>query len=83
MHCSLAPAYGRDYKSKKAVVEAFNANNDFILHDISSPWDGKPCNKSSLQQEGRYRQANLRYKGLRMVTVVSVPSLVAKSELAE
>jgi hypothetical protein len=28
---TLMPAYGRDYKSKKAVLEAFNANKDFIF----------------------------------------------------
>lgn len=27
----LTPAYGRDYKSKKALLEDFNANKDFAV----------------------------------------------------
>jgi hypothetical protein len=26
---SVIPAYGRDYKSKQAVIDAWNAGNDF------------------------------------------------------
>lgn len=56
---TLVPAYGRDYKNKKEVLDAFNANKDFILRDMMSQWDGKPCNKESL--EGEYGTVNIRY----------------------
>jgi len=42
---TLTPAYGRDYKSKTAVLEDWNAGKDFIINDFSSPWDGKPMDK--------------------------------------
>jgi hypothetical protein len=66
---TLTPAYGRDYKSKKAVLADFNDDKDFIIADISSPWDGKPCNKSSLLDNG-VRSVNIRYAGNRKITVI-------------
>jgi len=45
---TLTPAYGRDYKSKKAVLADWEAGKDFIIADIMSKWDGKPANKSDL-----------------------------------
>jgi hypothetical protein len=45
---TLTPAYGRDYKSKKAVLTDWNAGKDFIIQDILSPWCGKPANKEDL-----------------------------------
>ena len=44
---TLTPAYGRDYKSKAAVLEDWNAAKDFIINDFQSPWDGRPMNKDS------------------------------------
>lgn len=40
----LIPAYGRDYKSKKAIQADLEANKDFVIADISSQYDGKPVN---------------------------------------
>ena len=45
MQITLTPAYGRDYKSKKAVLEDWNANKDFIINHFGHPYDGKPINK--------------------------------------
>jgi hypothetical protein len=42
---TVTPAYGRDYKSQKAALADWNEGEDFILQDIMSPWDGKPCSK--------------------------------------
>jgi len=33
----LTPAYGRDYKSKKALLEDFNANKDFLVVSMRNP----------------------------------------------
>ena len=30
MYLTLLPAYGRDYKSKKAIIEDLNNNRDFL-----------------------------------------------------
>ena len=68
---TLIPAYGRDYKSKKAVLEDFNADKDFILCDISDPYDGKYCNKSDLKKAGK-RSVSIRYKNKTMIAVVSI-----------
>lgn len=44
---TLTGAYGRDYKSKKAVIEDLKKNKDFIINDISNPYDGRPCSPLS------------------------------------
>lgn len=40
---TLVPAYGRDYKSKKAIIEAIAEGKSFIIADHFHPSDGKPC----------------------------------------
>lgn len=45
----LTPAYSRDYKSKKALLDDFNNDKDFIINDFNGPYDGKPVNKSGLK----------------------------------
>jgi hypothetical protein len=67
---TLSPAYGRDYKSKGAVIQDFEADKDFIIQDFSSRWDGKPANKSSLQAD--YDEVNIRYQQNRKVVVVKL-----------
>lgn len=53
---TLTPAYGRDYKSKAAVLADWNADQDFI-----EALSGKPVNRADLSSyEGiitiRYRK---------------------------
>ena len=66
---TLTPAYGRDYKSQKAVEEDFNSDKDFIINDIMSPWNGKPCNKSSLRIG---ETVQIRYSNLRKIMVIKI-----------
>jgi len=47
---TVTPAYGRDYKSKKAALADWNANKDFIINDISNKWDGYPINKQGAEE---------------------------------
>ena len=68
---NLVPAYGRDYKSSKAVEEDFNSDKDFRIQDISSKWDGAYVNKPQLIEAG-IKQVTIRYKKLASVTVVKV-----------
>ncbi len=49
---TLVPAYGRDYKSKKAAFDDFEAGKDFIIADITSRWDGKLANIESFKRMG-------------------------------
>lgn len=68
---SIVTQYGRDYSSKAKVIEALNANEDFRVADMSSPWDGKACNLRDLKAEG-IEEVTIRYGGLRKVTVVKI-----------
>ena len=63
---TLIPAYGRDYKTAKAVRTDWNAKKDFIIADISNRWDGKPTNKTDQRGE----QVMIRYAGLRKIVVI-------------
>lgn len=69
---TLTPAYGRDYKSVKAVAADWEANKDFLIADISSPWDGKPVNRDSLVRSGEATHVNVRYHNMRRVARIEV-----------
>lgn len=62
MYVTLVPAYGRDYKSAKAVKEDWNANKDFIISNLFHPSDGKPMNREQAQPGEKYM---IRYDGQR------------------
>jgi hypothetical protein len=68
---NLTPAYGKDYKSQKEVLEAFNAGKDFLIADISSPHNGRYVNKPQLI-ETNVARVTIRYKALRSVMSVDV-----------
>lgn len=61
---SLTPAYGRDYKSMKAVKADFDAQKDFVLQP-----EGCYINK---QQIAKGVTVNIRYKQLREVCPITV-----------
>ena len=65
---TVTPAYGRDYKSKKAALADWNSNEDFIINDMSNRWDGKPVNKQGAE-EGKL-SIMIRYDQLRKITKV-------------
>ena len=67
---TLTPAYGRDYKSKAAVIKDFEADKDFIISDFGNRWDGKPVNRSQLL--GDVDEVNIRFQKNRKVVVVKV-----------
>lgn len=66
MNVTLVPSAGNDYKSKKAVLAAYNADTDFIIQHFQLP--AKPINKTQCDAEGFI--VMLRYNGLRRVTSV-------------
>jgi len=67
----LTPAYGRDYKSKKAIQADLDADKDFILNDPMSRWDGKPINKTQLLDAG-HKEVIVRYGKMRKVTTIKI-----------
>ena len=67
---TLTPAYGRDYPSAKAAKADYLAGKDFVLNDITSPYDGKYCSCRDFPNQ----QVMLRYRKLqRVTTAVYVP----------
>ena len=67
---TMIPAYGRDYHSAKAVRKDFEANKDFIIEDISSPYDGRPVNRQDLRATGA--SARIRYNKLRKIVMLDL-----------
>lgn len=68
---TLLPAYGRDYRNKAAAQADLDASKDFILSDLTSPWDGKPINRPQLAELG-VSTVNVRYAKQRRVAVLTV-----------
>ena len=56
---TVVPAYGRDYKSEEEVFKDFLAGKDFLVMDISCPYDGKYC---SIHDLGDYTHIKARYQ---------------------
>ncbi len=68
----VIPAYGRDYRSRKAVLADLKKNLDFSIRDISCPWDGRVASLQDI--EGDYKQIVVRYgKMLRRSAVFELP----------
>lgn len=67
----VRPARCRDYQSREALVLDLEANRDFLVDDMASPWDGKPCSLADMRRAGVTR-VYARYKNLRMATVVVI-----------
>jgi len=68
---TIIPAYGRDYKSRKAAISDLEADKDFIIADYGNPYDTKPINLSQIKGE-KMRSVTIRYNQLRRVTVYDV-----------
>jgi hypothetical protein len=72
---TLVPAFHRDYKSQKEAKDAFLANKDFKVADLSHPDDGRYCNMSDLLRTNTTQYVNIRYKKLTMVCVIDLAKL--------
>jgi hypothetical protein len=57
----LVPAYGRDYKTKSAVLADWLEEKDFTIAEYGHPYDTKPCNR---QQTTDREQVWIRYDRL-------------------
>lgn len=67
----VTPAYGRDYKSRKAVEEDLLADKDFIIADVSNRYDGKPINFSQMVEDN-IKVVSIRYNKLKKVAVYNI-----------
>lgn len=65
-HFTLTPAYGRDYKSKAAVIADLNAGKDFTAQPM-----GRYINLPQLV-EAYATTINVRYQRLTKVTVLRI-----------
>ena len=70
---NLVPAYGRDYRSRKAIIADLQKNMDFSIRDISCPWDGKVANLRDLT--GSYDTITVRYSKLTKVCSINLKEL--------
>lgn len=68
---TISPAYGRDYKSIKAVKSDFDEGKDFIIENIENKWCGKPCNKNDLKKL-KIKIVLIRYSNRRKITEVKI-----------
>lgn len=67
MRYTLTPAYGRDYKSRAAVLADLNAGRDFLAF-----WGREmPLNLEYLVRQGA-TEVNVRYSNLRRLAVVKI-----------
>ena len=48
-YLGIVPAFGRDYKSKKALVQDWEEGKDFIISDFMHPYSGKYVNNESVK----------------------------------
>lgn len=71
---TMIPAYGRDYRSKRAIKKALQNQVDFRVQDVSSKWDGMVGNLNDLQKEG-HKELKIRYSNLNKVTVFQIEEL--------
>tara|TARA_R100001443_G_scaffold10429_2_gene20106 strand:+ start:408 stop:626 length:219 start_codon:yes stop_codon:yes gene_type:complete len=68
-YLTLLPAYGRDYKSKKTIIEHLNNDRDF-LESTSL----KPINRPQFK-ELNISSFNVRYDQLRKITKINIKDL--------
>jgi hypothetical protein len=65
---TITPAYGRDYTSAKQAKRDWHDGKDFILRDITSRWDGKPC---SIRDFSYGANLFIRYNNLQDLVAVT------------
>ena len=66
---TLLPAYGRDYKSKKAIINDLNALKDFIVSHT-----GQYINKPQFK-EHNIISFNVRYNNQKKITNINIKDL--------
>lgn len=65
---TIVPAYGRDYKSKRALMEDWYKGLDFLINDVSSAYNGRLINIEDAVRTDIV-EIRARYGDLRRVTI--------------
>lgn len=65
---TLTPAYGRDYKTAKAVRADWEKGKDFIISNFFHKDDGRYANKEDMARAGE--TAMIRYSNLTKTVVI-------------
>jgi len=68
-YLTLLPAYGRDYKSKKAILNDLNSLKDFIVSHT-----GQYINKPQFKEQNII-SFNVRYDQQRKITNINIKDL--------
>ena len=70
----LTPAYGRDYKNKAQVTNDWKDGKDFIIRNITDPYEGKPCSirDTKFLKDAGYTHAQIRYARLTKLIMVKL-----------
>jgi hypothetical protein len=68
---TVSPAYGRDYKSKKAVLVDWNDNKDFTIQDMYKAGMVNKQQVIKLKEDG-YTHIHIHYKQLTQVMVLPI-----------
>lgn len=68
----LLPAYCRDYKSSKEVMEDWREDKDFIFINDNPAGRDLPINRSQIEEMGYSGYINVRYYRLRKVVVMKL-----------
>jgi hypothetical protein len=68
---TIVPAYGRDYRSKKAVMADWDAGKDFRIDCFMHPDDGRYINKQDADSTPGVTY-NIRYQKLTKVLPVKI-----------
>ena len=67
----VVPAYGRDYKSKKEILAAWESGQDFQICDISCRNDGAYVNKADAENSSLW-EVHVRYAKLSKIAAIKI-----------
>jgi len=66
----VVPAYGRDYRSKKAVLADWEAGKDFVIRDYRGDMYINKADLERERREGRDLVLQVRYNRLERVMMI-------------
>ena len=68
---TIGPAYGRDYTSKAKALADWNANKDFMIHDLFTGGYVNKAQTADLLRNG-ITKVMLRYNKMHMVVLLKL-----------
>jgi hypothetical protein len=66
-YLTVIPAYGRDYKSQKEIMNDFNNGKDFLIQDV---FGSGYINKQDIERSQEKIILNVRYSKFKKVCVI-------------